>query len=108
MFCNADDTDVQGQEDTIAFTLILVYRRKSGMPRADCILGGFVAEMVRHTSSPRMAELKRLPVRRPPRKESLSSNRRTDQHRLDSQAILSGIHCYDNQVKNGVWREQFP
>jgi hypothetical protein len=107
MFRNAGNTDVQGQKDTIAFTLVLVHCRKSDMPCADRIHIGFVDGKVCHTASPRREGLKKLPVRRPAEKRVLFPSCRTNQHGLDSYISLSGVQGYDNRVKSGIWREQF-
>jgi hypothetical protein len=107
VFCNSGDPNVQRQKDTITFTLILVFRRKRGMPCAESILGGLAGWIVRHTPSLRLEERKRLPVCLAAKKESFSPTQATDQHLLDSHASVGDPHGHDNQVDNGVWREQF-
>jgi hypothetical protein len=107
VFRNSGDTNVQTQKDTITLTLIFVFCRRRGMPCAKNIPRGFAAGTVQHTLSPRLEELWRLPVRHAAKRESFSPSHATNQHGLDSHANLDGLHGYDNQVNNGVWRERF-
>ena len=78
------------------------------MPRADGYVGGFVPGIVGHLLPLRMEELNRLQFVVSPKKSPFLPNRTVDQLGLAPHASLSGIYDYDNQVKNRIWREQFP